>query len=84
MDDEEFIKEIAGEMLRELGYEVEYAKDGEEAIEKCRAAQVAGKPVDVVIMDLTIPGGLGGKEAVGKLHELNPEIKARGFQRLFE
>ena len=76
MDDEEIIKEIAGEMLRELGYEAESAKDGEEAIEKYRAALVAGKPFDVVLMDLTIPGGLGGKEAIGKLRELDPNVKA--------
>jgi len=76
MDDEEFIRDIAGRILRELGYEVECANDGAEAIEKYRAARDAGKPVDVVLMDLTIPGGLGGKEAIGKLRELDPNVRA--------
>lgn len=76
MDDEKLIREIAGKMLRELGYEAEFARDGAEAIAKYRDALSAGRPFDVVLMDLTIPGGLGGKETIGTLRELDPEVRA--------
>ena len=76
MDDEEFILEVTGEVLRNLGYEVEFAHDGEEAIAKYKGAMAEGRRFDAVIMDLTIPGGMGGKEAVKKLREIDPEVKA--------
>ena len=76
MDDEEFILNISGEMLREMGYEVGYAKDGQEAITTYKEAMESGTPFDAVIMDLTIPGRMGGKEAIQKLKEIHPEIKA--------
>ncbi len=76
MDDEEIIREVAGEMLKHFGYEVEFAKDGAEALEKYANAMKSGTSFDAVIMDLTIPGGMGGKEAVKKLIEIDPEVKA--------
>ena len=64
MDDEEMVSKVAGEMLRQLGYDVVQVKDGQEAIERYRKSMRDGKKFDLVIMDLTIPGGMGGKEAV--------------------
>lgn len=76
MDDEDFILNISGEMLREMGYEVGFARDGQEAIATYEEAMHSGNPFDVVIMDLTIPGRMGGKEAIQKLKEIHPEVKA--------
>ncbi|MBF0506020.1 MAG: response regulator [Nitrospirae bacterium] len=76
MDDEESVRQVAVEMLIHLGYEVESVKDGAEAIEVYSNALESGKPFDVIIMDLTIPGGMGGKEAIKKLHEIDPGIRA--------
>ncbi|WP_456434552.1 PhnD/SsuA/transferrin family substrate-binding protein [Thermosulfuriphilus sp.] len=75
MDDEEMVRETLGEMLRHLGCEVAFAKEGGEAIELYQQAQKAGQPFDLVIMDLTIPGGMGGKEAVAKLLKIDPKAK---------
>ena len=76
MDDEDFIREVASQMLYKMGYEVSVARDGNEAIEIYRQAQQSKRPFDAVIMDLTVPGGMGGKEAIQKLRELDPYIKA--------
>lgn len=76
MDDEEMIRDAAGEMLKALGYEVDFAADGREAIGKYAAAMEAGERFYAVIMDLTVPGGMGGAEAVRKLRELDPDVKA--------
>jgi PAS domain S-box-containing protein len=75
MDDELLIRNVSGEILSALGYEVEFAKDGKEAIDEYKKAKNDGNPFDLVIMDLTIPGGMGGKEAVAKLHLSSPEAK---------
>ncbi len=75
MDDDELIRNAAGEMLRRLGYEVVFARDGEEALEKYQQARADKEPLDILIMDLTIPGGMGGKEAIEKLREIDPEVK---------
>ncbi|HFQ80185.1 MAG TPA: PAS domain-containing sensor histidine kinase [Desulfobacterales bacterium] len=76
MDDDENIRKVATQMLQHLDCEVDTAEDGEEAIELYFKAKEEGKPFDVVIMDLTIPGGMGGKEAIGKMRALDPGIKA--------
>ena len=76
MDDEEIVKEIIGEMLAHLGYEVEFAGDGEEAIELYRNALDSRARFDAVVMDLTIPGAMGGKEAIRKLQEMDSNVKA--------
>jgi PAS domain S-box-containing protein len=76
MDDEEFIRDLAIQMLGKMGYEVSVAHDGNQAIEMYRQAQKSGEPFDTVIMDLTIPGGMGGKEAIRKLKKLDPNVKA--------
>jgi len=63
-------------MLRYLGYRVGFAKDGTEAIEIYINAKESGDPFDAVIMDLTVPGGMGGKEAIAKLLKIDPAVKA--------
>ena len=75
MDDEEMVSKVAGEMLHHLGYDVVLVKDGQEAIERYRKSMGDGKKFDLVIMDLTIPGGMGGKEAVGHIRELDKEAR---------
>ncbi|OGP35732.1 MAG: hypothetical protein A2X87_07085 [Deltaproteobacteria bacterium GWC2_42_51] len=76
MDDEKLLRAVTGEMLMKYGYEVELAEDGAKAVEAYRKAKESGKPFDAVIMDLTIPGGMGGKDAINKLLEIDPAIKA--------
>lgn len=76
MDDEDLILEIVENMLQNLGHEVQCVRDGAQAVDAYRLAIETGKSFDAVIMDLTIPGGMGGKEAVGKLIELDPKVKA--------
>ena len=75
MDDETDMRTTTGAMLERIGYTVAYAGDGAEAVEKCRAALDAGAPFDAVIMDLSIPGGMGGREAVRRLIEIDPNAK---------
>lgn len=76
MDDEKSIRDLVGQMLNFLGYDAKLAENGNEAIEIYTEANQSGKPFDAVIMDLTVPGGMGGKEALDKLRQANPEIKA--------
>ena len=75
MDDEDIVLDAAGEVLTYLGYTVVTAKDGREAVELYTTALRKGEPFNVVIMDLTIPGGIGGKEAVQELLEVDPHVK---------
>ena len=72
VDNEEDVRETAGSMLRHLGYQIAFARDGMEALRVYQEARASGQPFDAVIMDLTIPGGMGGKEAVQKLLEADP------------
>jgi PAS domain S-box-containing protein len=76
MDDEKIVREIAAAMLTHLGYSVEVVKDGEEAIALYVGALEAHDPFIAVIMDLTIPGGMGGKEIITKLQKIDPNVKA--------
>lgn len=75
MDDEEMIREAAAEIIGLLGYEVEAVADGAKAIEAFRAAADSGKPFDLVIMDLTIPAGMGGKDAVRQILGIDPRAR---------
>jgi two-component system cell cycle sensor histidine kinase/response regulator CckA len=75
VDDEEAIRQLSSDMLKSFGHSVITAGDGEEAIEKYIAADKGNDPFDVVIMDLTIPGGMGGKEAVEKLLAIDSEAR---------
>jgi CheY-like chemotaxis protein len=76
MDDEEMVREIAGGLLESLGYSVEFAEDGSQAIELYRKRKEEGNQYFAVIMDLTIPGAMGGREAIKYLLEIDPEVKA--------
>ncbi len=76
MDDEAMIQRLIQQMLQQIGYEVELANNGEETIELYRQARAAGKPFDAVILDLTVPGAMGGKEAVGRLRDIDANVKA--------
>ncbi|HAM52952.1 MAG TPA: hypothetical protein DCP92_20475 [Nitrospiraceae bacterium] len=75
MDDDERVRRITGAMLQRLGYDVEFARNGEEAIERYRREKESGKRIDAVILDLTVQGGIGGEKALRKLREIDPEIK---------
>jgi two-component system cell cycle sensor histidine kinase/response regulator CckA len=72
MDDEEMIRYMAAEMLGEIGYNVQTCSNGEEAVVLYKAAMIADVPFAAVIMDLTIPGGMGGKEAAKQILDLDP------------
>jgi CheY-like chemotaxis protein len=76
MDDESLVRGIAEELIKALGHEVELAKHGEDAIEKYQAAIESGKPFDIVILDLTIRGGMDGRDTIKKLSVINPNVKA--------
>jgi nitrogen-specific signal transduction histidine kinase/ActR/RegA family two-component response regulator len=76
MDDKKSVREMVTEMLADLGYEVECAGEGQEAIELYIKAKEAKKPFDAVILDLTVAGGMGGQETIRRLLEIDPEVKA--------
>ena len=75
MDDEEIVRQVAGAMLNQIGYTCELCKDGTEALELYLKAGESGMAFDAVIMDLTVPGGMGGKEAMKKLLEIDPQAR---------
>jgi len=76
LDDEPAICEITGILLKKLGYEAVITSDGEDAIAAYRHALAEKKRFDVVILDLSIPGGIGGKEVISALHGIDPEVTA--------
>jgi len=71
MDDEEIIRDVSSQILVHLGYDAEVCCDGVEALEIYRKALFGEKSFSAVIMDLTIPGGMGGKETIRKLQEID-------------
>lgn len=75
MDDEEIVGDIAKQMLVFLGYDVVLVKDGKEAVALYKTCLKTKDRFHVVIMDLTIPGGMGGKEAVKEILSFHPEAK---------
>lgn len=75
MDDDETLLAATGMILRNLGYEAEFAKDGVEAINLYAEAIEDEAPFDAVMMDLTIQGGMGGKETITKLKDIDPNAK---------
>ena len=75
MDDEEMILKIAKELLQLMGYEVTTAQNGEEAIGFYRQAMELRKPFDAVVLDLAIPGGMGGKEVMQELITIDPHVR---------
>lgn len=77
MDDDEMVRFVAGETLKRYGFEVEFANDGSEAVKLYRERRQAGSPFVAVILDLNIPGGMGGEETMKRLLEIDPA--ARGY-----
>ena len=75
MDDEIAIQKIASKMLKRLGYQADCVSDGNEAISKYKESIAQNNPFDLIVMDLTIPGGMGGKEAVKHILDINPDAK---------
>jgi two-component system cell cycle sensor histidine kinase/response regulator CckA len=75
VDDDEGVRRSAEKVLKRLGYRVEVAKDGAEGIGIYEKAMKGKRPFDAVIMDLTIPGGMGGKEAIKELKKIDPDAK---------
>jgi len=76
MDDDEIILSTMAEIIKYLGYEIDTAHDGREAIEMYCSAITDCRPYDAVIMDLTVPGGVGGKDAINELRKIDPKVKA--------
>ena len=76
MDDEEYILDLASRVLTRYGYDVACVGHGEEAVETYRQALTDGQPFDLVVLDLTIPGGMGGLETIEKLRDLDPDVLA--------
>ncbi len=75
MDDEKMLRKVCSQMLNYLGYEVVLSEDGAEAFEMYEKAMHSGQPFDVVILDLTVRGGIGGEETIVKLAEIDPGVK---------
>lgn len=76
MDDEEIVRKAIGRAITALGYMVDFAIDGKEAIALYKKAKESGQDYEAVILDLTVPGGMGGKETIERLLQFDPEIKA--------
>jgi CheY-like chemotaxis protein len=76
MDDEELICQAVAKLLTTFGHEIVTTHNGEETIDAYLEAKAGNNPFDVVILDLTIPGGIGGKEVITKLRNYDPQIKA--------
>jgi PAS domain S-box-containing protein len=75
MDDEEMVRDITSLMLEKLGYKVTTCINGDEAISLYHSAMEAGTPFSIVIMDLTIPGGMGGVEAASRIRAFDPDAR---------
>ena len=76
MDDEPMLRMVLAKMLLTMGYEVESAQDGAQALELYTRFQDTEDPFVTVILDLTVPGGMGGKEVIARLLKINPQVKA--------
>jgi PAS domain S-box-containing protein len=76
MDDEEMVRNVAEALVKVLGNEVEVVENGEEAITRYMSARESGNPFDIVILDLTIRGGLGGLETIERLLDIDPGVRA--------
>ena len=76
MDDNPGVRKVLGKMLNMMGFDVQFAKDGKSAVEIYKNEMKAGNPFDIVICDLTIPGGMGGGETIKRLVDIDPKVKA--------
>lgn len=76
LEDDPQVADVARRMLEHLGYQAECVPEGMAAVAAYQEARARGEPFDAVILDLTVPGGMGGKEAAEKLKELDPQVVA--------
>ena len=76
MDDEESIRRLGAALLLRMGLTPVTVSDGAAAVKELSAARNAGQPIDLVILDLTIPGGMGGREAMEQIRKLDPQVPA--------
>ena len=76
MDDEEWVRKVIALTLRGAGHEVELAENGQMAVEVYKEAKRQGHPFDVVLLDLTVRGGMGGQETIQALFKVDPTVKA--------
>jgi CheY-like chemotaxis protein len=76
MDDEEPIRQMAAFLLRRFGFEVVCVADGAEAVRRYAEARRDGQPFNLVMVDLTVPGGMGGRQAVADMRAIDPQVKA--------
>ena len=84
MDDEPLVLKVGVKHLRKLGFDVETAVTGEEAVKAYRRMWTEGIPPDVAILDLTVPGGMGGAEALDRIREIDPGAVAIACSGYFE
>jgi PAS domain S-box-containing protein len=73
MEDDDMVAEVAQEMLESLGLAAVVTPNGEQAVERYRTAVHEGTPFDLVILDLTVPGGMGGAEAAAGIRAIHPD-----------
>jgi len=76
MDDEQIILDVTHEVLKFLKFDVVFATDGLAAIDLYKKEKIAGAPFDIVILDLSVPSGMGGKETIEHLRKFDPAVKA--------
>jgi CheY-like chemotaxis protein len=74
MDDEEIIRELAVALLEDLGYSAEVCPDGSQAVALHAASRDGGTPYAAIILDLTVPGGMGGREAAVRIRAVDPDV----------
>ncbi|MCR9246541.1 MAG: tetratricopeptide repeat protein [bacterium] len=76
LDDEELVRSVIAKTFERWGFRVEAVADGRFAVERYRERHAAGQPFDLLVMDLTIPGGMGGREAMAAILAIDPHAKA--------
>ena len=76
LDDDDILRRATCLFLSKVGFKVESARDGVDAVNRYARAWEAGAPFDVVILDLSIPGGMGGAETFSVIREFDPEVQA--------
>ena len=76
MDDSEVVRHSLSNSIQYIGYEAEFAHEGSQAVELYSQAKDSGQPFDAVLLDLTVPGGMGGKETIERLLKIDPNVKA--------
>jgi two-component system cell cycle sensor histidine kinase/response regulator CckA len=84
MDDEPMVLRVGVKQFGRLGLDVETAATGEDALEKFGRARMEGRPYDLVVLDLTVPGGMGGAQALARMREIDPGVVAIACSGYFD